>query len=221
MDQDFHSQIGDTTKRSLHKIGFWASMVALIGAVGYSVVQILQIVEVLRFPWDEITIYGFSLLIAVPFVLAMLALHYLVPEGKKYWSHAAVLMAVIYTVYVSFNYVVQLTSVIPKQLQGPLGEFSVLKQTPHSLFWDADALGYIFMGLSTLFAVPVFEKAGLERWVRRFFLANGLFIPVYCVVYFSPSFSTPLLLLGLTWVVAVPGSLLLLMMFFLKKLSNQ
>jgi hypothetical protein len=26
----------------------------------------------------------------------------------------------------------------------------ILDQTPHSLFWDIDELGYIFMGLATL-----------------------------------------------------------------------
>jgi hypothetical protein len=31
------------------------------------------------------------------------------------------------------------------------------KQTVHSLFWDFDAIGYIFMGLATLAAIPIFE----------------------------------------------------------------
>jgi len=48
-------------------------------------------------------------------------------------------------------------------LKGASDDIGVLKQTPHSLFWDFDAIGYIFMGLATLFAVPVFEKQGLQR----------------------------------------------------------
>jgi hypothetical protein len=39
---------------------------------------------------------------------------------KKIWSHAALLFAVMYAVYVSLNYVVQLATVIPFSLQGAL-----------------------------------------------------------------------------------------------------
>jgi hypothetical protein len=190
------------------------ALVAFIGALGFSIVQILQVVTVLRFPWDAILIYGFSLCIATPFMIAMLALHYVTPQEKKFWSHAALLLAVIYAVYVNLNYVVQLATVIPMSIRGSLEGIRVLDQTPHSLFWDVDALGYIFMGLATLFAVPVFVKTGLGKWVRSFFLANGLAVPVIAFVYFYPTFSTGLLLLGSIWIITALGSILLLMLFF-------
>lgn len=211
----------DSSRRNLYKVGFWSALVASIGAVGYSVVQIMQILRLLSYPLDAIIIYGFSLCIATPFILAMLALHHLTPEGKKYWSHAAVLFAVVYAVYVNLNYVVQLATVIPASLKGTLDEVRILDQTPHSLFWDVDALGYIFMGLATLFAVPVFSRTGLEKWLRWFFLANGLIIPLFAFVYFYPHFSMTLLLLGLPWAVTAPGSILLLTVFFRRKLREQ
>lgn len=207
----------DSTRNSLYKVGFWSALVSLLGALGYSVAQILQIAGLVHFPLDAILIYGFSSCIATPFVLAMLALHYLTPGEKKFWSHAAVLFAVMYAVYVNSNYIVQLATVIPATLQGRLDEIRVLDQTPHSLFWDMDALGYIFMGLSTLFAVPVFAREGLQKWVKWFFLANGLIIPLFAFVYFYPTFSTAILLLGLPWVITAPGSILLLTIFFKRK----
>ena len=84
-------------------------------------------------------------------------------------------------------------------LKGASDDIGVLKQTPHSLFWDFDAIGYIFMGLATLFAVPVFEKQGLQRWIKSFFLFNGLVTPLIAFVYFYPNFSDNLLLVGLPW----------------------
>jgi hypothetical protein len=204
----------DSSRKSLYKAGFWSALVAFVGAFGYSVAQILQLVSLVRYPVDAILIYGFSLCIATPFILAMLALHYLTPREKRFWSHAALLFAVMYALYVNLNYVVQLATVIPKSLQGALDEIRVLDQTPHSLFWDVDALGYIFMGLATLFAVPVFAKTGLQKWLRWFFLANGLITPVIALVYFYPSFSTALLLLGSPWIVTAPGSILLLTIMF-------
>ncbi len=92
-----------------------------------------------------------------------------------------------------------------------------LDQTPHSLFWNFDALGYIFMGLTTLFAVPVFAKTGTELWVRRAFLANGLVTPLIAFVYFYPTFSERLLMIGFPWAVTAPGSMLLLALLFFKR----
>ena len=79
----------------------------------------------------------------------MLALHYVTPIDKKFSSHAALIFSIIYAVFVTANYVVQLATVIPEKLRGNLSAISVLDQTPHSMFWDFDALGYIFIGLAT------------------------------------------------------------------------
>lgn len=68
----------------------------------------------LRFPADEILIYGTSLCIVVPFILEMLAFHHLTPPGKQFWSHASLIFTIIYAVFVSANYVVQLATVIPE-----------------------------------------------------------------------------------------------------------
>ena len=43
------------------KVGFWSSLAAFAMAAGYSIVQILQMLGVLTFPWDEILIFGFSI----------------------------------------------------------------------------------------------------------------------------------------------------------------
>jgi hypothetical protein len=202
------------------QLGFYASLVACVAAFAYSVVQILQIVGVAKYPLDAILIYGFSLCIATPYVLAILALHYVVPNDRKLWSHAALLFAVIYTVYVTLNYVVQLATVLPMKLQGALGEFRVLDQTPHSLFWDVDALGYIYLGFSTLFASFVFEKSKGEKWVKWVLLANGLMNPVIAFVYFYPQFSYALLLVAFPWVITSTGSLLLLTLYFRRLMSR-
>jgi hypothetical protein len=204
------------------RIGFYASLVACAAAIAYSVAQILQVVGILRFPVDAILLYSFSLCIATPYLLTVLALHYLVPEDLRIWSHAALLFAVIYTVYVTLNYVVQLATVLPMTLAGNLGGFRVLDQTPHSLFWDVDALGYIFLGFSTLAASFVFERNKADRWLKYILLANGLVNPVIAFVYFSPHFSyTLLLLIALPWVVTAPGSLLLLALFFRRLRSSE
>ncbi len=102
-----------TQNKLINKIGFWAALVAFVGAVGYIVSVPLQIFNVVSPLQDSIIAFGSSLIIATPFLLAMLALHYTVSEEKKFWTHAAVAFAIIYTTYNTLNYVVQLTTVIP------------------------------------------------------------------------------------------------------------
>jgi hypothetical protein len=208
----------------LYRIGFWAALIALIGAVGYMVSAFLQILGVVNDLHDAVIAFSASLLMPVPILLAMLVLDHTVAEGQRFWTHTAITFAVIYTTYNTLNYVVQLATVLPAgytwnfdNQQGTQGPLSLLNQTTHSLFWDLDALGYIFLSLSTLAAAPVFANNGLERWVRRFFVANGLVIPLFCITYFYPGYSVPQLFFGLPWGITVPGSLVTLALFFRQK----
>jgi hypothetical protein len=206
--------------RTVNQVGFWSGLISFISTLAFNIAQMLQLVGVLTFPFDQILIYGFSLCIVIPFLLAMLALHYAAPENKKIWSHAALLFTVMYVVFVTANYVVQLATVIPMTLKGAAEEVQILNQTPHSLFWDFDAIGYICMGLATLFAVPTFKKQGFQKWVRNSFLVHALVTPLIGFVYFYPDFSDKLLLLGIPWAVTAPVSMLLLALMFKKELRD-
>jgi len=183
---------------------------ACTATVAYVVVQILQLLGVLRFPFDEILIFGTSLCIVVPFVLEMLALHYSTPSDERFWSHAAVVFTTMYAVFGTANYVVQLATVIPAKLHGATEAIRVLEQTPHSLFWDFDAVAYIAMGIATLLALPALRRDGTERWVRRSGLAHVAATVLAGVVYFSPNYSNRLLLLGFPWGITAPSFMLLL-----------
>jgi heme/copper-type cytochrome/quinol oxidase subunit 4 len=194
----------------ISEVGYWSGLAAFASAVAYDVVQILQIVGVFRFPLDEILIYVTSLCIVVPFVLEMLSLHYLTEKDKQFWTHASLIFTIIYAVFVTANYVVQLATVIPAKLRGASEAIRVLEQTPHSLFWDYDAVGYISMGLATLLAVPALSKVGFERWVRMSLIANALVTPLISIVYFYPTYSPKLLFLGFPWTITAPLFMVLL-----------
>lgn len=206
---------------AIYKVGFWSGFIAFAATFAYVIVQVLQVINVINYPLDEILIYTTSLCIVVPFVLEMLALHYLAPPAKKFWSHAALIFSIIYSVFVTANYVVQLATVIPMKLKGKIDEVRLLEQTPHSLFWDFDAIGYIFMGLATLIAIPVFEKSGFQKWVRISFLANALVTPLIAVVYFYPIYSTHLLFLGFPWGITAPLAMLFLSIMFKKEYEQK
>lgn len=184
--------------------GYWSGVVAAAATATYGLVQILQVAGLLQFPADEILIYGSSLCIVVPFLLEMMAFHHLSTGDARYWTHAALVFSVIYAVFVTANYVVQLATVIPARLHGAGEALRLLEQTPHSLFWDYDAVGYIAMGLATLVAIPALEPVGREREVRWSFIAHAAVTPLIMAVYFAPTFSTTLLFLGFPWAVTAP-----------------
>lgn len=207
------------TKR-INKIGFWWGLFAFSFTLAYVIIQILQVMGIISYPFDEILIYSISLCIVIPFVLEMLALHYVTPDEKKFWSHAALIFSIIYSVFVTANYVVQLATVIPMKLKGQGEEIRILEQTPHSLFWDFDALGYIFMGLAMLMALPVFRKHGFEKWVRLSFLANAGITPLISIVYFYPTYSNKLLFLGFPWAITAPFAMLMLALLFRKNINR-
>jgi heme/copper-type cytochrome/quinol oxidase subunit 4 len=190
--------------KSVSQVGYWSGLIASAAALAYVTVQILQVAGVLRFPLDEILIYGTSLCIVVPLVLEILSLHYLTEESKRFWTHASLIFTIIYAVFVTANYVVQLATVIPAKVRGISGAIRVLDQTPHSLFWNYDAIGYISMGLATLLAVPAVGRTGFERWVRLSLIANALVTPLISIVYFYPTYSEKLLFLGFPWAVTAP-----------------
>lgn len=205
---------------TISNVGYWSGLAAFTSTLVYGLAQILQIAGMLRFPVDEILIYGTSLLIVVPFILEMLALHYLTPPDKQFWTHAALIFTIIYAVFVSANYVVQLATVIPAKLRGATEAIRVLEQTPHSMFWDYDAVGYIAMGLACLLAVPAVNGIGYERWVRRSLVAHALMTPLITIVYFYPTFSTKLLLLGLPWAITAPLFMFMLAVMLRKRQNS-
>ena len=198
------------TEIAAARLGAYSSVIALLATTGYGTVQILQVLNLLPKPLDDILIFGFSFCIAPPFMLAMLALHYSVQADKKLWSHAAVLFAVLYMMNAMLIYSVQLFTVIPSNGNAD----HVLIAGPHSLFWTVDGFAYIFMSCAALFASFTFGKKGLPGRTKYFLLAHGLVLPLFCFSYFYPHYATWVLLIGSPWVITAIGSLWMLALYF-------
>jgi hypothetical protein len=198
---------------SVAKLGFWSALMTFVTAAGYGVVQIGQVFGALTFPWDEITIFGFSMLIPVPFALSMVALHHTVPEEKRVWTHAAIVLAVMYATLVTIVYPTQLAVVVPAKLAGAGEDVQMLLVSQGTFMWVIDGAGYILMGVATLFAAGALANDSSSRWLRRFLIANGLLDPIIIAIYVFPS----LLLVGSLWLVTAPGSMLLLAIYFRRR----
>ena len=76
------------------------------------------------------------------------------------------------------------------------------------------------MGLAAGAAIPVFEKSGFQKWVRLSFVAHALVTVLISIVYFYPTYSYKLLVLGFPWAITAPLSMLLLALYFRKSDIN-
>ncbi len=187
--------------RTIYSTGFWCALAAGISTIAYVCVQLMQVLSLFHFPADEILIYSSSLCIAFPFLLMMIALHYSVQPHRKFWTHIALCCTILYVFFVVANYVVQLATVIPMKRKGLISEVHILEQTPHSMFWNFDALGYILMGLAAAFASLAFENQGFHKKVKFAMIFHALTTPLISIVYFAPNYNNSLLLLGYPWAV--------------------
>lgn len=206
---------------TIYKLGYISGYIAFGATLAFLAAQVLQLTGVFKFPVDEISIYASSLLIALPLLLQFLALHYCITGEHKIWSHAALLFMVAYLIFVTFNYTVQLAVVVPAEISGNAAAITWAKQSPHSVFWCADALGYISLGCAALFAAMALPRAGFQGRVRWSLLAHSLTTPLLMVVYFYPPYSSTLLMLALPWAITAPLMMLLLAMHFRREYINE
>src|SRR5690349_4924523 len=93
-----------------------ATLAAAVASVAYGVPQVLQVVGVLRDPWDRILIFAPSLLLAPSFVCAMAAAMELAPPSRHATARAAFGLSIMYAVLVSSVYIIQLGVVIPRDM---------------------------------------------------------------------------------------------------------
>lgn len=193
-------------------MGRVSSLAAFFATLGYSVTQILQVLGWINNPWDDILIYAFSLCISLPFLSSVIALHYTVDPGRKIWSHLAVSLSTMYTIFAVIVYTVQLAIVIPDA--HPIANDAVLSMTPHSLFWTFDALAYLLMGLVTACLVPALRHQSRAKWLRIFLAAHACMTPVIAFEYFYPDFSPSLLWLASPWILTACGSMFLMYVYF-------
>ena len=203
LDVEIRASAVAPLSRSGALAGSWAALIAAFGVAGFGVAQVLQLIGATQPPLDAILIYAGSLIIAPPFLVAMIALHYATPAHRRFWSHTALAFATIYAMFAVLMYVGQLASIVPAKVSGadvPV----LLTDAPHALFWTIDALAYIAMGCAAAFALGaiVRRREPVAWW---FALAHAVMTPVIAVVYFAPTFSVVLLLLATPWLVTALG----------------
>jgi hypothetical protein len=182
--------------KPITQLGLWSAVLSALFSIAFIAGVFMDAAGVLQAPWDVIVPVGASLLLAPAFVVMMVCVHYIAPDQKKIWSHIGFAFALLYATLVSIVYVVWLFVVEPKVISGHSEDVAPFLFERGSFQQMVDGLGYTYMGIATLFAAFVFSRTrgGVERWVRRLFLINGV---LSIMVFLSYVFYTTIL--GAPW----------------------
>jgi hypothetical protein len=180
-------------KRHVCHLGFWSATIAtlLVTVAGITATASIQ-------PFA--TVVGF--LLTLSFLVVMACIHCYAPEERKVFSLVGLSFAIVYAVLISVNYFIQLTFV--RQSSFDVKVFAM--DNPQSMMWVIEVLGYFFMGLSTLFAAPVFGSSGIESLIKWLFAANGI-LGILTPIGYGLSLPIEILLVGLIiWDILMPVS---------------
>ena len=195
------SEYNPREKKYVYQLGFWSAIIAtlLVLVAGITATAAIQ-------PFA--TIIGF--LLTSSFLVVMASIHFYASEEKKVFSLVGLSFAIIYATLISVNYFIQLTFVRQSTF-----DVSIFEMTnPQSMMWVIEVLGYFFMGLSTLFAAPVFGSSRIENLIKWLFVANGV-LGILTPIGYGLSLPIEILLGGLViWDIVMPISTALLAVLF-------
>jgi hypothetical protein len=188
---DEMTKVSSTEKSLVYQTGFWSAAIATILVV---VAGITATASIQPFA----TIIGF--LLTSSFLVVMACIHSYASNERKIFSLIGLSFAIIYATLISANYFIQLTYVRQSAFDASMFDMT----NPQSMMWVIEVLGYFFMGLSTLFAAPVFESGKTESLIKWLFAANGV-LGILTPVAYAMNWPIQILLGGLiVWDIVMP-----------------
>lgn len=195
---------------AVYRIGFYSSVCTTLFAAIYIVPQLLIGIDMPETKKDQFWILLPSLFLAPAFLIMIVSAHYLADTAHKIWSHIGIVFATAYFIFVSIVYFTVLTVTIPHTLAGDGSSVTLLKYVPRSFMTGIDALGYACMSLSTLFTAGIFTRPGLETWIKRVMILNGILAPVILLTQVYPLIAYA----GAIWILSLPATSILLAVLF-------
>ncbi|MFC1731074.1 hypothetical protein ACFL6I_12140 [candidate division KSB1 bacterium] len=179
--------------RLVQKIGFWASLIAAISFVIFTICFVAIAATQDLIMWTNLDDYFKSILnnnqiykyvaqtCVLVFGLSYLAILNCIGEiadpKKKILSKISISFGIIFITLIGINYFIQITAVqfnIQAGITDGLSNWIMLN--PNSISLSIAMLGWTIMfGLSSLFAASIFEGKGISRTIRVLFVVNGIF----------------------------------------------
>ena len=184
------------------KIGFWSALLSALAFVVFTVCFVGVVITSPLFEWTNLADYLVyvaengqflqtvaricSLAFALLFVILLNAIHEITVADKKVLTRTALSLGIGFAVLAGLFYFVQITAVRWSiQLGQTIGLEQVIQANPLSAVAAMNMLGWtLFLGLASLFLVPVFADGRLQKTIRIAFLLNAIFCLLGGISYF-------------------------------------
>lgn len=223
---------GTSTSPTL-ALGFWSAVLVTFFNIASSILMVPSWFRNPITPWRGIETYAATFdpfqiasmlpgfLVVLPFLPLMAAIHFSSHPERKVFTMLGIAFAGISVGMLGFQYYSQITVVQYNLTSGELPALGLFViGNPHSFFWPLEALGYGFMGMSTLFAAFAFSGSSLARWIRVLFLAGGV-LGMGGILAVPLEVTIVAILSGLAlWTVVFPASTILVAINFRKRMRN-
>lgn len=202
--------------KTILAIGFWSALGTTVFAIIYIIPQLIIGIDMPESKKDLIWILTPSMFLAFSFLIMMVSVHYYASEDKRIWSQIGMLFALAYFVFVNIVYFTVLTVTMPHAMNGDLTSVEILRYVPKSFMTGIDALGYTSMSMAALFAAPVFFGTKLKKWIRIFFISNGIISPIILSTQIYPLMAYA----GSAWIITMPLSSILFMILCYREMKS-
>ena len=198
-----------TLPKALSQVGFWSAILTTVWLLIFDLTIPLGAAGA---PTRSIAV-GASLLLALTFIVLMVSITNYAPPEKRFWSQIGLSFAIVYATLLIWNYFLQLTVV---RSSPHLYSWLTMDFTSATAFWSLEIIGYTLMGLAGVFALPVFQRGGIERAIRWCFASNAVFTVGGAIGYVlsgDPRQVVVLMSLGV-WAIVFPVATALLAVVF-------
>jgi hypothetical protein len=214
------------------RIGSWSAVLATIGAIGFAIGIVVNIVLLPGPAWTgDIGAYAAkysslgmavtvvpSLLIVPAFVALVASLHGVAREERRPMLLLALVFAAVYAATVGTNYFLQLIVVRQNLEAGTTEGMALLAMpNPHSIFWAFEFMGYFWQGLAAGLVALAMSGGRLQWWIRWLFASVSFAgaVGIIASIVGVSSFTDPLMIVGTApWLIAFPTATALCAAYF-------
>lgn len=208
-------------------VGFWSSLAFAVLLIAIDVTFVVMAVSVPATEWAGLEAYARTYRaiafvpqtigpIALPACVLMLAsLHLHASEERRIWSLAGLAFGVAFAALLGSLYFIQVGILWPALQHGHwqgLDQFAFAN--PRSVAWGLNHFAWSLLGVALLLMACALYQRGLQGWIRRLFVVNGL---ANVSLPFAYAFDLRALTLSvalLSWVFALPVAAVLVAVMF-------
>lgn len=167
-----------------------------------------------RFPRDYYWMYP-AILLSFAYLVMIITVHRSMPADRNLFSAVASGFAIISSLILSADYFIQVSFIQPSLLAGETEGVAMMSQfNPHGIFIILEELGFVIMGISFLFLLPVFpgtcrlEKSLRLTFIISFCLTVIAFIAISAVHGIMREYRFEVAVISITWIELIIVSIL-------------